>query len=862
MQLMDMKQKWMTCRRWFLAFVGLGMAAALPAQREMKTINDSWEFRKPTEERWTRVNLPHTYNLDAYEGSRYYQGKGLYRRALVLPEVEKGRRYYLKVDAASKAAEVSVNGKAVGSHAGGYSAFVVDVTDVLRQENLIEITVDNGRKDITPISADFTFWGGIYRDVWLVSLPEQHFNMGNMGSDGIFVSTPEVSAERAVVKVRSEVTNDAGKASSLAVRHQIYSPQGKLLQTRRQKIRLKAGETRAVEYVSEAIRQPELWSPESPSLYVVKTALVNPADGKVLDEQTHKVGLRWFSFDGNKGFSLNGKPYKLRGVNRHQDQAPVGVALDDEAHRRDIRLMKELGCNFIRISHYPQDDAIVEACDELGLLAWEEIPVINIVEDTPGYADNCERNLREMIRQHYNHPSIIAWGYMNEILLVTPGPGNPKWPAYKERTVALARRLEKALKEEDPGRASVMAYNMTNLYHEIGLDLTDVGGWNLYQGWYVDKLEDFDAWCEYQHEHYPDHPIIISEWGAGSDRRLHSPAGRPFDFSIECHQTYVEHYLPYIEEKEWISGCAYWNFVDFNVAARQESMPRVNNKGLFYNDRTPKDVAYYFKAMWREDIPVLHIASRDWPVRTARPGEPQPVKVYTNLPEVELFVNGKSVGRQKTDNCHAVFQVALPEGTSVLLAQGVRDGQIVQDAMDIRLQALPDLSKGEELAINVGGNCFFTSDVSRLTWLPDQPYTPGGWGYVGGEERSTTSEIVNTVDGPVYQTWREGDFAYKIDAPAGDYEVELLMADVTRPAVQLANLLGKADSEKESGEARFNISICGKMVESDFSPADGGRFRTAFKRRYIVHNDGDCIMIGLKALKGKPFLSGIKVRRL
>ena len=837
-------------------------ASPLAAQREMKTINDSWEFRKPSEQRWTRVNLPHTYNLDAYAGRDYYQGKGIYRRVLTLSEVEEGRRYYLKIDAASKAAEVVVNGKAVGSHAGGYSAFTVDVTDCIRTENLIEITVDNGRKDITPISADFTFWGGIYRDVWLVSVPEQHFNIANMGSGGIFVSTPEVSEDKAMVRVRSEVANDADKAVSLELRHQVYSPGGELLQAKRQKFRLKAGETRALEYTSEAIRQPMLWSPETPSLYVVKTALVNPKDGKVLDEQANKVGLRWFAFDGTKGFFLNGKPYKLRGVNRHQDQAPVGVALDDEAHRRDVRLMKEIGCNFIRISHYPQDDALLEACDELGLLAWEEIPIVNIVEDTPGYADNCERNLREMIRQHYNHPSVIMWGYMNEILLVTPGPGNPRWPAYRDRTVGLAQRMERVLKEEDPARASVMAYNMTNLYHEIGLDLTDVGGWNLYQGWYVDRLEDFNAWCEYQHEHYPELPIIISEWGAGSDRRLHTTEGRPFDFSMEYHQTYVEHYLPYIEETEWISGCAYWNFIDFNVAARQESMPRVNNKGLFYNDRTPKDVAYYFKSMWRGDIPVLHIASRDWPVRVGETGKAQTVKVYTNLPEVELFVNGESAGRQKADNCHAEFRVVLPEGTSLLMAQGSRDGRTVRDAMNIRMQPMPDLAKGDELAINVGSNCFFTSDVSQLTWLPDRPYAEGGWGYVGGTERSTTSEIVNTVDGSVYQTWREGDFAYKIDAPAGDYEVELLMADVTRPAVQLANLLDKAGAEKAAGDARFNISICGKLVESDFSPADGDRYRTAFRRRYIVHNDGDCIMVGLKAVKGKPFLAGIKVRLL
>ena len=471
--------------KWMLLMTALWVAVSLSAQREMKTINDGWEFRKPADTEWTSVNIPHTFNLDAYRQPNYYQGKGLYRRVLTLPEVDPHRRYYLKIDAASKAAEVTVNGKSAGSHAGGYTAFVVDVTDYIQKENIIEITVDNGRKDITPISADFTFWGGIYRDVWLVSTPEQHFRMDNMGSDGVFVSTPEVNGQRGKIQVKGEVTNDAETAVTLEVQNQIYSPQGDLLQTRKQKVKLKAGETREFGYISDVIANPDLWSPETPSLYKVKTQLLNPKTNEVIDEKTNKVGFRWFAFDGNKGFSLNGKPYKLRGVNRHQDQAPVGVALDDEAHRRDIRLIKELGCNFIRISHYPQDDAIVEMCDELGLLAWEEIPIINIVPDTPGYADNCELNLREMIRQHYNHPSIIAWGYMNEILLTVPPVDSPEWQPCKERTVALAQRLEAALKEEDSSRVSVMAFNMTNLYNEIGLDLEDVVGWNLYPVWII-----------------------------------------------------------------------------------------------------------------------------------------------------------------------------------------------------------------------------------------------------------------------------------------------------------------------------------------------------------------------------------------
>lgn len=849
-------------KRCLLAIVVMFVVTSLQAQREMKTINDNWEFRKSIDESWESVNLPHTFNIDAYQQRNYYQGKGFYRRTLVLPEIVAERRYYMKIDAASKAANIRVNGKEVGSHVGGYTACIVDITEYIRKENLIEITVDNGRKDITPISADFTFWGGIYRDVWLISTPKQHFNMSNMGSDGIFISTPVVNEKRGVLKVKCEVTNDSHESSILEVRSAIYSPQGKLLQTIKQKQKLKSGETYIFENTSGAIESPDLWSPETPSLYLVKTTLVDPKSGKLLDEKNHKVGFRWFTFDGSKGFFLNGKSYKLRGLNRHQDQAPAGVALDDEAHRRDIFLMKELGCNFIRISHFPQDDAILEMCDELGLLAWEEIPIINIVPNTPGYDDNCEYNLREMIRQHYNHSSVITWGYMNEILLTAPSIGKPEWLACKERTVNLAQRLEAVLKEEDPGRASVMAFNMTNLYNEIGLNLVDVVGWNLYHGWYVDKLKDFNAWCEDQHRRYPDQPMIISEWGAGSDKRLHSTQGRAFDFSIEYQQTYIEHYLPFIENTEWISGCAYWNFIDFNVAARQESMPRVNNKGLAYNNRIWKDVAYYFKAMWRKDIPVIRIASRDWEMRTGEINKPQSIKIYSNMPEVELFINGQSIGCQKIANCHTVFNVILPEGISVLMAQGIKNGKTVQDAMTIQFKSLPNIAEGDELAINVGSNCYFTSDISNLTWLPDQPYTAGGWGYISGKAHSTTSEIYNTLDGPIYQTWREGNWSYKIDAPIGEYEIELLIADVTKPAAQLANLLNKNKEEKHSGETRFHISICGKQVETNFSPIDGGKHRTAFKRRYIIRNEHDHIVISAGAVKGEPFLAGIKVRKL
>ena len=413
---------------WMAAvIISLFVLPPVHAQRQTQTINDSWKFLKGEctaaadsafdDSKWTSIHLPHTWNTDAYTEKDYYRGTGWYRRQLTLPQGWKEKQIILRLDAAGKSATIYINGKNVGEHAGGYTACSFNITPFLSFDtpNTLAVCVDNARQDIAPISGDFTFFGGIYRDVWLTAVPNQHFNLTNHGSDGLFISTPQVSEEQATLSIRGEVKNDAPEKATLELTHTIYRPDGTLLQTLKKNIQLKAGETYAFSNETTPVLKPELWTPETPRLYRVETTLRNRKTKTLLDQSNHYTAFRWFRFDGDEGFFLNGKPYKLRGICRHQDQKPIGPALTDEMHRRDFLLMKEMGANFIRISHYPQDDALLEMCDKLGMLAWEEIPIIDIVPDTPGYGDNCERNLREMIRQHYNHPSIITWGYMNEI---------------------------------------------------------------------------------------------------------------------------------------------------------------------------------------------------------------------------------------------------------------------------------------------------------------------------------------------------------------------------------------------------------------------------------------------------------------
>ena len=617
---------------WMLLMVvSMGSVVSAYAQRESKTINDGWKFLRKdcpaaadsafNDNDWISVHVPHTWNLEAYTEKNYYRGISWYRKCLVVPSTWTGKQIFLKLDAVSKAAVIFVNGKKIGEHIGGYTACTFNVTPYFSESsvNTLAIRVDNARQDIPPISGDFTFFGGIYRDVWLTAVPAQHFNLTNQASAGIFITTPVVSAEQGTIAIKSEIKNDALEKVTMELIYSIYRPDGAFLQKGKKKVQLKGGETRVVQQESEPILQPQLWTPETPYLYKVKMELTNPVTGEVVDYSEHYTAFRWYRFDGKEGFFLNGKPYKLRGVCRHQDQKPIGVALTDEMHRRDFLLMKEMGANFIRISHYPQDDALLEMCDKLGMLAWEEIPVIDIVPDTPGYGDHCERNLREMIRQHYNHPSIIMWGYMNEILLVTQRryKTEEEQKPVLERTLALAERLEKALKEEDDTRLSTMAFHGSNSYNEVGLSrITDIVGWNLYSGWYGGDLTGFEHYLAEQQRDYPDHPLIVSEYGAGSDKRLHSLQPRAFDFSSEYQQIYLEHYLPVLEETPYVCGGTHWNFIDFSSALRDESMPRINNKGLVYADRTPKDVYFYYQAAWRKDIPVLHIASRDWKYRS------------------------------------------------------------------------------------------------------------------------------------------------------------------------------------------------------------------------------------------------------
>ena len=785
----------MTVRSILLCLLTLSGSAT---RAQVKTLNDGWTFEGKA------VNLPHTWNTDAYMVKDYRKGCFVYERQLMWKKTT--RETWLKMDAAFKQAELLVNGVTVGQHVGGYTAFAFNLTPFLHEGcNTLQVKVSNQDDAIAPISADFTFMGGIYRDVWLIEKAPQHFAV----VDGV-----NVTADTCRVTVDCQVA----EAKGCVVRCLLLDADGRVVAQSRS---MAADHTRQVLSLP---KNPRLWSPESPYLYQVVTILQSKDGKTIYDRQQRQVGVRWYAFDADKGFLLNGKPYKLHGVCIHQDQKPFGVALDDDQHRRDFRLMKEMGVNFVRLAHYPQDDALLEMCDREGMLVWEEIPVVDVVPEGEAFAQNCERQLREMIRQHKSHTSVVLWGYMNEILLQTQRRyKEAQLEAAIQRTLHLANRLERIVHEEDPTRVSVMAFHGSNDYNKLGVsDIPQVVGWNLYQGWYGSDMTDFERYLERQHREQPSHPLIVSEYGAGSDLRLHNPTSAvAFDFSVDYQQRYVEHYLPVIEQTPYVCGAAYWNFIDFASAGRDESMPRINNKGILTNDRKPKDVYYYFQASWQRK-PMVHIATRDWCQRASFERK-MPVKVYSNQSVVELIHNGRSLGRKQVANCMAVFDVTFADGINTFRA-------VTGDAED--MTSVSYAQPAGEIAVNVGSNCYFQSDASGVTWLPDQLYAEGGWGYIGGKAIQTQTEILLTADGPLYQTMREGVEAYCFDVPNGRYEVELLWVEPRRSQSSSAYMLGRQD-------------------------ARGGGVAT--RRRFFVDHAGRHLVIPMAPA---TVLSGIKIRRL
>lgn len=601
---------------------------------------------------WESVSVPHTYNaLDGQDGGDdYYRGVAWYRRRFDAPADMNGRRAFLGFDAANTRADVYLNGVLLGSHSGGFAAFRFDATAALVPgENVLAVKVDNAASpDVPPLKADFTFFGGLYRDVHLTLTNDLHLDLLDYGSPGVYLKTANVSAAAADLSARVRVTNSGTEAQAADVVLSVLDDSGASVATLTTSASVPPGETLELP-LSGTIDSPHLWQGRSdPYLYSARVELTRA--GTPVDALTQPLGFRSFAVDPALGFTLNGQAYDLHGVNRHQDRLGRGWAIGKAEHDEDMAQIVEIGATAIRLAHYQHADYFYELCDRMGLLVWAEIPLVDATTDSPAFGDNARQQLTELIRQSENHPSIVVWGIGNE-QRVNDAPSN-----------ALLASLAELVQTEDDSRLSTYA-------HCCGIDTSpltqhaDLVGYNYYYGWYMGSYDQVGAWADGLHLTQPGLRFSLSEYGAGASVVQHEdPPRQPSPTAL----FHPEEYQAALHESTWLAlaarpfiwGKFIWNMFDFASDGRNEGdAPGRNDKGLVTYDRqTKKDAFYWYKANWSSE-PLAYITSRRFAVRTTAEVA---VKVYSNLEQVTLTVNGAPFGSPEPVVDHRASWSAVP----------------------------------------------------------------------------------------------------------------------------------------------------------------------------------------------------------
>ena len=595
--------------------------------REITKIMKGWEFTGP-DGTTTTVDLPHTWNArDGQDGGNdYWRGTCIYRTHFAAPQFNTAsHQVWIQFDGVNASAHVVLNGSPVCNHDGGYSTFRANITELLRDENELTVEVDNSKNDrVYPQKADFTFYGGIYRDVSLMVVSKNHFTLDYFGGSGIRIA-PTVQGADASVQVTT--WHDGEGEVSI-----------ELLDA--------AGNTVATGKgpdITLTIFNAHLWNGvKDPYLYSCKARLV--VNGTVEDETTTRFGVRSFKVDPKKGFFLNGKSYPLHGVSRHQDRKGLGNAITREMHDEDMALIKEIGANTIRLAHYQHDQYFYDLCDEVGMVVWAEIPYIS--EHMPNGRENTISQMKELIIQNYNHPCIVCWGVSNEITISTKD---------KKDMLDNHRQLNDLCHEMDKTRLTTLAcYAMCGPFNRSA-HITDMVSWNLYLGWYVPGFILNDLWMGFFHLCFPNRPFGYSEYGAEGMPNLHSTHPHRGDHTEEYQAKYHEYMLRCFKRHPWMWATHVWNMFDFAADARdQGGEPGMNHKGLVTFDRkTKKDSFYLYKAWWSDEA-FVHICSKRFVERT---GSTATVKVYSNQSTVALYVNGNKVGEQTGEH---VFTFKVP----------------------------------------------------------------------------------------------------------------------------------------------------------------------------------------------------------
>lgn len=634
--------------------------------RRVSHFNEDWTFIK--EGVPEAVRLPHTWNaVDGSTGpSLYYRGECLYKKEFAAPPIAAGEQVYIEFRGVNSSARVLLNGEELGHHDGGYSTFRFRLTDALKENNLLEVYVDNAPNDyVYPQKADFTFYGGIYRDVYLIVTDETHFDLEDHGGEGFYV-TPHLCGEGASITLEAYLVGDVEKV--------VVSVDG-VGEAKLSLTELKEG-SRPTKFLAQGslmIPKVHRWDGlEDPYLYHATATVYR--NGKACDQvQTH-FGCREYHFDPQKGFFLNGRSYPLHGVSRHQDRAGVGNALTKQMHEEDMELILSMGANSIRLAHYQHDQTFYDLCDEKGIVVWAEIPYIT-VHIPKGRANTIEQ-MKDLIVQNYNHASIICWAISNEISL----------QGVTEDLLENHRILNDLIHQMDPGRVSAMA-NLFLLETDSPLvSLPDIRGYNLYYGWYVGEMEDNDAWFDDFHAKYPDIVIGLTEYGADAVITLQSPKPEKGDYTESYQALYHEYMLEMFAKRPYLWGTYCWNMFEFAAAGREDAGdPGKNHKGLITFDRKQKKDAFYiYKAWWSKEA-FVHLCGKRYHDRIE---EVTQVKAYSNQKEVMFLVDGKEVATQKGEH---VFTIDVPI-CGIHKIEALVPGTNLRDEMEIARVSSPNPS--------------------------------------------------------------------------------------------------------------------------------------------------------------------------
>ena len=661
------------------------MAFQLRAERTMINFNDDWTFRfshNVTQKVGVRVNLPHTWNAqDALSGKPdYKRGIGNYEKSIFVPNEWKGKRIFIRFEGANTITNLLVNGKYVGEHRGGYTAFVFELTNTLKYgvNNTLWVRVNNAEQlEVMPLVGDFNFYGGIYRDVYLMLTDDICISPLDYASPGVYLKQEKVSATEALVQARILLSNQSVSKKNVILQLKVKQDNKTIIQEN--KVLVINPDNKDIDVTFPLnFKNPTLWNGESsPFMYQVEVSLV--IDNKETDKVVQPLGLRTYSVDATKGFVLNGKPYQLKGVCRHQDRAEIGNALTKSQHDEDMGLMLEMGVNAIRLPHYPHAPYFYDLLDQYGFVAWSEIPFVG----PGGYTDqgfinqesfkaNGREQLKEMIRQNYNHPSICFWGLFNELKEVGDSPFD------------YITELNKLAHTEDPTRITTSASNIEGNINKI----TDLIAWNRYDGWYEGMPDCLGTWLDKTHKENPGFKIGISEYGAGASIYQQQDSLKKSSPTSPWHpenwQTYyhIENWKV-LSQRPYLWGTFIWNMFDFGAAHRNEGdRPGINDKGLVTFDRkNKKDAFYFYKANWNTKQPTLHICDTR---NLRRTGSVVKVLVFSNSGNTELFVNGVSMGVKSPDKFSTIAWqgINLSTGKNRIVVKATVNGREITDACE------------------------------------------------------------------------------------------------------------------------------------------------------------------------------------